>query len=213
MGHVHADLPSAYFPQIQVTILDLRCPGFVHWPAFARFSTFFQLAEPLSTTARSSIPRIDLAAGSSPSPRLCRPWAIFGFGLDFMGAAAAGAVPRSLRAPRHPRWLANSTTRRDRDGHPPPHESPPAPRATSMGSVNADQRWRGKKLEFRTQCGCPRPSQGTAWPGRELQRHLAGVEQKGRPAKSPGARTSGPRRCRELSGSASQHPRRSRSRP
>jgi hypothetical protein len=58
----------------------------VHWPAFSAPSTFFQLAEPLSTTCSStrsaSRQFVTFTVTVPPAGVL---------GLDFMGAAAAGA--------------------------------------------------------------------------------------------------------------------------
>src|SRR6202041_3322382 len=82
-----ADLPSAYFPR-RSTWQFLPCGSLahVHWPAFSAPSTFFQLAEPLSTTWRStrSASRQFVTFTVTVPPT--------GFlGLDFMSAAAAGA--------------------------------------------------------------------------------------------------------------------------
>src|SRR5580704_10036334 len=52
---ISADLPSAYFPR-RSTRQFLPCGtlAHVHWPAFSAPSTFFQLAEPLSTACSST---------------------------------------------------------------------------------------------------------------------------------------------------------------
>ena len=88
MGHIRRFTVGVFPTQIQVTILALRTLAHVHWPAFSAPSTFFQLAEPLSTTCsstRSASRQFVTFTVTVP------PAGVFGFGLDFMGAAAAGA--------------------------------------------------------------------------------------------------------------------------
>src|SRR6202161_4226269 len=82
-----ADLPSAYFRR-RSTWQFLPCGSLahVHWPAFSAPSTFFQLAEPLSTTCSST------RSASRPFVTFTVTARARGvLGLDFMGAAAAGA--------------------------------------------------------------------------------------------------------------------------
>src|ERR1700678_2890289 len=82
-----ADLPSAYFPR-RSTRQFLPCGSLahVHWPAFSAPNTFFQVAEPLSTTCSStrsaSRQFVTFTVTAPPGGVL---------GLDFTGAAAAGA--------------------------------------------------------------------------------------------------------------------------
>src|ERR1700678_3491256 len=82
-----ADLPSAYFPR-RSTRQFLPCGSLahVHWPAFSAPSTFFQLAEPLSTTCSST-----RSASRQFVAFTLTAWPGDVLGLDFIGAAAAGA--------------------------------------------------------------------------------------------------------------------------
>src|SRR5271154_3726974 len=86
IGHIHRLTVGVFPAQIHVTILDLRYFGHVHWPAFSAPSTFFQLAESLPTTCNStrsaSRQFVTFTMTVPPAGVL---------GLDFMGAAAAGA--------------------------------------------------------------------------------------------------------------------------
>src|ERR1700677_3627820 len=84
-----ADLPSAYFPR-RSTRQFLPCGSLahVHWPAFSAPSTFFQLAEPLSTTCSSTRSASRQFVTFTVT---ARPGGVLG--LDFMGAAAAGGRP------------------------------------------------------------------------------------------------------------------------
>ena len=79
-------LTVGVFPaQIHVTILALRYFSHVHWPAFSAPSTFFQLAEPLSTTCsstRSASRQFVTFTATVPPAGVLR--------FNFMGAAGAG---------------------------------------------------------------------------------------------------------------------------
>jgi hypothetical protein len=86
IGHIRRLTVGVFPAQIHVTILALRYFSPLHWPAFSAPSTFFQLAEPRSTTwssTRSASRQFVTFTVTVP------PAGVLGF--DFMSAVAAGA--------------------------------------------------------------------------------------------------------------------------